>query len=507
MRAGPRRRPLRGEAGGVAVFGLFALALCALLVGFAIDATNLYRHQTLLRLAADAAAHAGAVTLARGGSPAEAEAAAAAMVEQNLPEARFGRLVADPAADLRALGFDPATGRLVPAAGGAPAAAVLVRLQRSHAVGNLVPTHALRAVGLGGWTTGASGVAALVPSRRCPNAGGLVARGTLSLGGGAQAGAGVCLHGQEGLALPFGAASPAGGPPRASLPDPARCTGPCAEIGVAAMNLMIPPSAAWVERLAAGFLNPAVTLPEETAFFAEAGFGPDLEPLAEVRVPVRGLRQGDVVRLSPFFFGLLRTYPAGLVYEVNCPAVPGRPRESLTLGDFPEAPPLRGLVLVTDCPLRLGAHVRIEGALMILRGTADIRFQPGARIGAAPGACPAGARTRLMATGDLALPAGLAGAGLGVVAGGALRLEAQEARRIHGFAVQAGGDLRTSGPLVLEGCPEAAGDPVLPPLRVLTHVMPDLEGWVAPLDPDPPARPLPGTPVERLALEGNRAGG
>ena len=111
-RAVCRRRMLRDEAGGATVLGVFALMLTVILVGFAIDAGNLYRHQTMLRLAADAAAHAGVVVLARGGTAQEAEAAAAAMLEVNLPVRRFGRLVANPATDLRALAFDPVSGEL-----------------------------------------------------------------------------------------------------------------------------------------------------------------------------------------------------------------------------------------------------------------------------------------------------------------------------------------------------------------------------------------------------------
>lgn len=501
------RRFLRGDAGGATTLGVFALALTTIVVGFAMDASNLYRQQSLMRHTADAAAHAGVVALARGGTAAEAEAAAAAMIEKNLPAAGFGRLVADPATDLRALVFDPATGRLAVPDDEAPANAMLVQLQRGAAAGNPVPTYVLRLIGFDGWTTGASSVAAIVPSQRCPNAAGLVARGKLALAGGVRAGEGVCLHSQDSIALPAGSAMDMDA--RLSLPMPDRCSEACAA-AVVGMNLVMPQAADHLLRLAEGFARPDLELPEEAIFFAARRFDADLEPLAEVRVDTRHLGRGDTIPLTSFLFGVLRSYPAGLVYTVTCgPPEAGNKPEPLVLGQDPQAPPLRDLVLITDCPLRLGPYARLEGTLVFLLGdteTADLAAERGARIGAAPGACTAGARSLVMTPGNLVLPAGLVGAGLGVVTGGGIVLVADEGAPEHrGFAAHAGAGLRVEGAQRFAHCPQDS-DPLLPPLRVITHVMPPLDGWVTPLPRALPDRELPGSAVKALPMAGSGKG-
>ena len=508
-------RMLRHEDGGATVLGVFALMLTVILVGFAIDASNLYRHQTMMRLAADAAAHAGVVVLARGGTAEEAEAAAADMLEVNLPVRRFGRLVANPATDLRALAFDPVSGELAALDRDIPANAILVRLQRSAAVKNPVPTYVLRLVGLDNWTTGAVGVAVLVTTRRCPNSDGFFARGEVALSEGVDLGQGFCLHSQDRLALPSGLSGE--GPLRASLPTLANCEGPCAETGVIAMNLMMPATAGHVRRLADGFARPGLGLPEKAAFFATRSLGKDLEPLSEVGIDPHKLRRGDVVEISPFLFSALRAVPPGLVYLVTCdrPAasIPPDSIERISLGREDGAPVVRDIALITTCPLTLGAFTRIEGSLVIaLHEDAGVVIDvaPGARIGGAREVCSTGNRSQLMTPGNLDLPAGLAGSGLGVVAGGDITLfrDATEAGDLplHGLAAHAGGGLRAEAGLHFEPCPETAADPVLPRLQVITHAMPPLDGWVAPLVPEGPAPDMPGTTAEKLKMAGSKAG-
>ncbi len=508
------RRMLRDEAGGATVLGVFALVLTVILMGFAIDAGNLYRQQTMMRLAADAAAHAGVVVLARGGTAEEAEAAAADMLEMNLPARRFGRLVANPATDLRALAFDPASGELARLDRDAPANAILVRLQRSAAVKNPVPTYVLRLVGLDSWTTGAVSVAVLVTTRRCPNSGGFFAHGEVELSEGVDLGKGLCLHSQDRLALPWGLSS-GEDPLRASLPSLANCEGPCEGNGVIAMNLMMPNTAAHVRRLAKGFARPGLALPEKAAFFATRSLGEDLEPLSEVGIDPQKLRRGDVVEISPFFFSALRAVPPGLVYLVTCDrptdSIPPDSIERIALGSEEGAPAIHDIALITTCPLTLGAFTRIEGSLVIaLHGDAGVAIDvaPGARIGGPRETCSTGNRSQLMTPGNLDFPTGLAGSGLGVVAGGDITLarDGTEAGALplYGFAAHAGGSLQAGPGQHFEPCPETAADPVLPRLQVITHAMPPLDGWVTPLAPEGPVPQLPGTSVKELKMAGSK---
>jgi Flp pilus assembly protein TadG len=507
---------LRDEAGGATVLGVFALMLAVIFVGFAIDASNLYRHQAMMRLAADAAAHAGVVVLARGGTAEEAEAAAADMLEANLPARRFGRLVADPATDLRALAFDAASGQLAARDRDRPANAMLVRLQRSAAVDNPVPTYVLRLVGLDSWTAGAVGVAALVTTRRCANGEGFFARGEIALSRGVELGPGFCLHSQDRLALPWGPA--AGAALRASQPALANCEGPCAEVGTIAMNLVMPDAADHVRRLAEGFARPGTSLPEKAAFFATRSLGEDLEPLSEVGLDPQKLRRGDVVEISPFLFSALRTVPPGLVYLVTCnrpaSAIPLDSIERISLGLWEGSPAVRDIALVTSCPLTLGPFARIEGSLVIaLHDGAGLAMEvaPGARIGGPREACGTGNRSQLMTPGNLDLPAGLAGSGLGLVAGGNVTVLRDGTRAgglpLYGPAIHASGTLRADPGQHFMPCLDAATDPVLPRLQVITHAMPPLDGWVAPLVlPQGPAPDMPGKAADGLKMAGSKAG-
>lgn len=505
---------LRSEDGGATAFGVLALCLTALLVGLSIDVANLYRNETLMRLTADAAAHAGAVALARGDDPVEA---ARAMVERNMPAARFGPVT--DATGLQALHLDPDENRLTRAdPDSAPTNAVLVRLQRSAGVNNLLPTFALGLVGIDDWTVEARSVAALVPTRRCGNADGLFAKGGISLGPGARLGEGACLHSQTGINLATG--TKLGEGLRLSLPDPAACKGACRDAapGAMAMNLVMPQAAAHVMRLANGFARPEVILPEETAFFTTRPLNGDTEALAEVGLPKTGLRTGNVIVVPPFLFAVMRERPAGLVYVVACsPGLPGgrvktvpgaTPRISL-MGVEGQAT-LKDLVLVTDCPIDIDAATRIEGSLLIQLPPAlapdeeALAAAPGAHLGDPDGTCDARLQSTLMVLGNLLLPAGMSASNLAVVAGGDVTLAPDPEGRIarhQGLSVHAGGRIATVGAHAFDPCP-GASDPVLPGLRVISHAMPPTNGWLSPVERPAPEAEMPGENVETRPMQG-----
>lgn len=509
---------LRAEDGGATAFGVLALCLTAMLVGLSIDVANLYRNETLMRLTADAAAHAGAVALARGDDPLDA---AAAMVGRNMPADRFG--VVTDATGLQALHLDPAANRLARADDDAPANAVLVRLQRSAGVKNLLPTFALGLLGIDGWTVETRSVAALMPTRRCGNADGLFAKGGIDLGPGVQLDDGACLHSQTAINLAAG--TKLGGDLRLSLPDPAACTGACRDAApgnVAAMNLVMPQAASHVLRLADGFARPEVTLPEETAFFATRPLQGDTEALAEVGLPKAGLRTGQAIAVSPFLFAVMRERPAGLVYVVACgTGLPGGRRETvpgaaprIALMGVEGQATLKDIALVTDCPIEMDALTRIEGSLVIqlppalLPGEEALTAAAGARLGDPDGTCDARLQSTLMVPGDIVLPAGMSASNLAVVAGGDVTLAPDPEERIarhKGLSVHAGGAITAAGPHAISPCPGASG-PVLPPLRVIAHAMPPTGGWLAPMARPVPEAEMPGERVGVRQMEGVRAG-
>jgi hypothetical protein len=487
--------------------------LTVLCLGFAIDATNLYRHQAMLRMTADAAAHAGAAALARGATPEAAEAAALDMVALNMPQAAEGSLLANRATDLRALVVNPVDGTLSKPDPDTPANAMLVSLQQSETARNPIPTLVLGLFGFDSWSAGTSSVATVASTRRCSNAAGLFAQGSViieSTGTGARPWDGICVHSQQALSLPDGSDEYAE-KPRLSLPARTACSGAGCETA-AEVNLIMPDIAAYVERMAEGFADSGFSLREKRAFFAERPISSDLEPLSEVGAEVRGLQTGDVVPVSAFRFRLLRNVPPGLVYLVMC-GQPGAEietggKEEIIIGEWPESPALKNIALVTTCPIRLAEHARIEGSLII--STADdtglSAADAGARIGDPDGACDASRRSVLMTTVDLALPSSLTTSNIAVVAGGNVMLGLPgetSAPKSRGISVHAGGEIRGTGAQSFAPCP-GAEDQVLPELRVISHTMPPVQGWVTPVKPADD-RDLPGTRPEPLAMQDGRS--
>ena len=520
------------EDGGATAFGLIVICLMLLIAGVAIDVANLYRYKTLLQLAADSAAQAGVVTLARGGGATDAHSAAGAMVETNMPEARFGRVITNSAREVQVLHYDAATGTLGKVGDAAPANAVLVRLQRSAAAGNPVPTFLMGVAGSDAWSLAASSVATLIPTQRCGNAEGIVARGAIDLGPSPVFVSDFCLHSQSSITLPIGTRMT--DQLRVSLPDPSGCAGVCKPgnpatktepmtgptIRPVALNLVMPGAQDHVARLVAGFVDPQITLPEETAFFAIRPVAGDPEALREVGVAADDLRPGDVLQMTPLQFSQMRERPSGLVYAVRCDTAKNDRRalweRTLTLTGLDAGPTLHDLVLVTDCAIEMDDRVRIEGALILLTGPqgAQISALPGATLGGtsaigdADAACDAARRVRLMAFGNLVLPAGLTGANVSAVAGGDIWLAAddnQKRTQHRGLILHAGGRVTAEGSHSFARCPtEARSDPLMPAMQVIAHVMPPLRDVrAAPAHTAPvPQTDMPGQEVERLPMEG-----
>lgn len=516
------QRPRRfgpAEDGGITAFGIIAIGLMLLTMGVAIDVANLYRYKAKLQIAADAAAQSGVVVLARGGDVAEALDAAEGMIERNLSAADYSQTVLTRATDLKVMHYDPATGRLGRVDPDAPANAVVVRLQRGDATGNPLPTFLMGMAGHDTWSLASTSVAVLMPTQRCGNAEGIVAHGAIDLGPAPTFSDGFCLHSQTAIALPLGARAEE--PLRLSLPDPSLCEGVCtpgtattslhSDFRPMALNLVMPETRAHVVRLAAGFVDPSVTLPEETDFFATRPLDGDPEALREVGLSADHVRKGDVLHMTPLQFSQMRERPAGLVYDVQCNRVEDDTRpvweRTLTLMGNGAGPTLRNLVLVTDCSIELDENARIEGALIFMTGPDEARITAakGATLGDPKGACDPARRVRLMAPGDLALPADLALSNVSTVAGGNIRLEERPdlwSVTHTGLILRAGGAVTAQGDHSFVQCAsEPPSDPLMPMMQVIAYAMPDLTDVLPSVVRSPRKTDLPGKAVKRLPGE------
>jgi hypothetical protein len=521
----PRRRRLRpvrfwqDEAGAGSAFGLFGILICLMFAGVSIDFTNAWRHREILRLSADVAAHAGASALAEAGGRMTALAVATGATELNTPTRSYGRTILDPFEDIQALQYDPGTNMVGP---GDMPNAVSVHLQRSARVQNPVPTFLLQLIGQNSWDISITSVAAVVPTERCVTGDGLYSHDRVVLGGQVSVGEAVCLHGQRSVDVPGQSSFDKGA--GVSMPDMADCQGGCSDMssgGFAAasaeVNLVMTRPADLIERLAEGFSDPKVDLPEEEAFFDRHPLAEDLSALDELGVDTQNLKTGDVVGLKTEQLDRARGLPAGLVYLVDCTGK-GESNDVLSLGGTPmdaemaaelsqslqdtsfdeagsgEEPPfeeliapndvevtqaqmLKGLVLITECRLHFTALADIQGALILsTRAVSDVALsaEPGARAGDPKGRCDGGMHSVFMARGEMQVPASFTASNAAFVIDGTIAVVGEPrggVARHSGLALHASGLVEMAGKHDFTACGTAATD-LLPALNVIKFVIP-----------------------------------
>lgn len=477
------------ERGAATVFALFILLVVLLFGGITIDVNNAWRYSELLKVTADVAAHAGAVTLAEGGTARAAEAAARKALELNMPEALFGRILAQPNQDVRAVHYNALNGTLIP---GAVANAVEVRVQRGVATGNPVPTFLLKLAGFGSWNIAKESMAAVLPTERCRGNNGIYADGVLTTGLGLHVGAGYCLHSQNKVLPALGSVFADGA--GLSMPDLTRCGLMCldgmsegASRAAFEANLIRGNLSTMISNIANSFAGPGRLGLGKATFFANRQMPDNIQalmPLDEVGVPLKGLATGHVVAISPAAFTRLRAVPQGLIYKVSCGADQngkdrlGLMNGALTLGGGMQQAFYRNMALVTDCPVRIGPTAVVQGAL-IVSTRAGIGFtvtaSPGARIGDPNDGCSPDRRTTIMALGSILIPAGVMDANVGIVAGGDISVPAPPVSgpvvfSLTGVGMHADGTVSLSAPHDLEACAGGGGDAFTPAIEVIRQV-------------------------------------
>ncbi|PZQ94873.1 MAG: hypothetical protein DI533_21055 [Cereibacter sphaeroides] len=503
----------RDEAGAGSAFGLFGIIFCLMFAGLSIDATNAWRNGEILRLSADVAAHAGASRLAEEQSREVALAVAAGAAELNTPVAVYGRTIHDRAEDIQALSYDPQTNMVSPSD---KPNAVSVRLERNDRVDNPVPTFILRLIGRAGWNLSVTSVAAVVPTERCRPGDGIYGHQKVAMTGEAIVGSNVCLHSQ--VAVDLAGQSSFKADSGISMPDMSNCQGGCNDLSspgfakaAASTNLIMTDPVTHIDRLAEGFANPRLELPEKTTFFTAHPLAEDMSGLEELGVDTSSLSTGDVVPIKAEDFPRVRELPAGLVYAVTCPAdskgvldIGGRALEQ-TEGTMTEdegmeeddewadvSPPdeslseepvsvegqkLNGIALVTNCALNFTDLADIRGSLIISTRTAEgitLSADAGASAGDPTLSCNPSMQSTIMAKGAMRVPADFTLSNVSFVIGGEVDVAGDPSGNAvmhRGLAIHAGGPVQMSGAHAFEAC-ETAMEPLLPVLNVIKYVIP-----------------------------------
>lgn len=147
----------RDERGSATIWGLFSLLIFMLLGGLALDATQAWRVQTILQNVADAAAQSAGVHLSEGATDDEARAVAADIALSGLSATHLSDAYSPDRVEFGQ--YNSETGIFT--VGATPTRAVQVTLKRTKATGNAEPTQLLGMVGLPSWDVSATAIAAI----------------------------------------------------------------------------------------------------------------------------------------------------------------------------------------------------------------------------------------------------------------------------------------------------------------------------------------------------------
>lgn len=482
------------ERGSMSIFALFGFAVICLVVGLAIDVTNVHRQKEWITVAADAGAQAGIVALYERATPEEIQAAALVAVETNAPTSLVGRTVRG-VSDVQLVRYDPVTRSLVP---GTPNA-VRVTLHRDSSVDNPVATGLLRFAGIEEFEITASSVAYYGAPGRCDSSDGIYAKGQVTLTSGNLIGRHYCVHSQTSVWMPQRNTFEEGA--GLSMPDLADCQNKCydtANPGVEdakfEMNLEMPPVAEHIANVTAAMLAPSSAL--KTRFFTDKSLGADLSALVSARImnaaTSRRLVKGSVVNLTAAQYNDLMyltdgSLPTGLVYNVDCRDRGNGPTTSISIGGSQDrsnpsrssnaVETLRQVVLITDCSFDVGSNARIDATLAIstrITSASALTAASGAVVGDPDQNCDAARKVYIMTMSSVHVPADFTASNLALIVNGDINVAANSSASTtehFGTSFHAEGTIQIPANNTFNSCTDDTSG-LIPTSRTFKFVMP-----------------------------------
>ena len=399
-----------------------------LLAGLSIDGSNGIRAKEQLQTAADIAAHAGVVALAKGEDAASIRSAVANAVAWNMPAETYGNVLGDATANVALGEFTNgsfATGDIQ------ERDTVVVRLSMDKANGNPVRAFLLNFLGMDSWDVVASSLATYQRTELCSSNNGIYARGAVRLTNSADFGAGYCIYSKTGVDLAGRDTFEPGS--RVAMPDLSKCWmcddahNPGIEDAKRELNLQLADVRSHVAASMESLLGVTAYARSRQDFFNDVALDADLTPLETLGYNSVVMDKGEVVQIEAADFASMDFVPSGLVYAVYCraplssynPHIATSPPDksgdgasgvstTLTL-ETPSGSSISDVVVVTDCQLDFGPTADIRNAVIVTESESyiSVSADPGARIGSASSSCSAADRVVVMALGDVFLPAGL----------------------------------------------------------------------------------------------------
>ena len=168
---------LTNEYGGAGAWSLSFMLSVIVLAGLSIDGSNGIRAKEHLQTAADIAAHAGVVALAKGEDPATIRSTVASAAGWNLPTETYGDVLGDTTANVTLGVFED--GSFI-TADAEDQDTILVTLSMNQARGNPVRAFLLNFIGMDSWDVVASSLATYQQTELCSSSDGIYARGEVT---------------------------------------------------------------------------------------------------------------------------------------------------------------------------------------------------------------------------------------------------------------------------------------------------------------------------------------
>jgi Flp pilus assembly protein TadG len=484
----------RQEDGAMSILALFSLAICCMVLGLAIDVTNVHRQKEFITVAADAAAQAGIIALVDKKTPTEIQSIALAAAETNAPAALVGKTTLG-ASDVRLVRFDPKTRTLI---AGEPNA-VAVTLHRDSSVGNPIATGLLRFAGVKSFELSVESVAYYGQPGNCTSSDGIYAKGEVTLTSGNRIGGSYCVHSQTNVRMPQTNYFDEGA--GLSMPDLATCGSKCydsANPGVEnakfEMNLNLTPVADHISLVRSAMLAPTSEL--KSSFFADKTLATNLTPLVDAKImnlaATKKLVKGSVVDLTAaqyneLMFQTKGNLPTGLVYNVDCKDRGNGPATWIEIGGSLDRkdPTLtsstketvRQVVLVTDCGFDVGANARIDATLAIstrVSTSSVLKAASGAVVGDPLRNCDVSRKVYVMTMSGISVSADFTASNVALVVNGDINVAASSSSSTvehKGTSFHAEGSIQIPANHSFNGCLEDYSG-LLPGMRTIKFVIP-----------------------------------
>ena len=462
--------------------------ICIALGGLAVDGSNAWRTNQMLRSTADVAAHAGAMSLMNGGTQTQARTAAVAAAHANMPTTIHGDVLANPTTNISFGDWDEDDQEIDSATGSGDVITVVTR--RDAATNSKLTTFFLRFVGFNGFSVRAQSSVTYQDPQGCDKDG-IFAHGMVQLDALNTFASEYCVHSQDYVWMPQQNTWALG--TTMSMPDLDDCgdtkcidsANPGIEAAMGEATFDLPSYGAYVTSVIASFDGTGSSAIKD-AFFDDkernGSVGDLAQTLQSTEDHVNGFSVGTTINLTESQYEQLGIVPGGLNYVVTCPArgTAGGPSDGKLLINLnSDGSSIDDVAIVTDCKLLFDANsVVVNSAIMTSDTTtagtpgqaASVSGRANAHIGLATSeGCQSENKTTVLTNGDIKFAASVSTNNVSIISGGDIHLASSTPSNAWhtGSTFYADGEIHVTTQTNLIGCPSFTNGSLEPPQQKL----------------------------------------